>query len=77
MALSDLDLIAQNLGAVVYPLGGGAYRRAAKYTPVLRRNRLDTVDVINERWRLGKGSRKAEQKEESGVCRCDLDDGNE
>ena len=77
MALSDSDSIAQNLGAVAYPLGGGAYRRAAKYTPVLRRNRLDTVDVINERWRLGKGSRKAERKEESGVCRCDLDDGNE
>jgi len=80
IALSDLDSIAQNLGAVTYPLGGGAYKRAVRYTPILRRNRLDTVDVINERWRLGKGSRKAERKGEGIVCdgsRCDLDDGNE
>jgi len=80
LPLSDLDLLAQNLGTVAYPLGGGTYKRAVKYTPLLRRNRLDTLDVINERWRLGKGARKAERRGESSVCkgdRCDLDDGNE
>jgi tRNA pseudouridine38/39 synthase len=49
-----------------YPLGGGQYKRVQKYVPVLTRNRLDTVDVINERWRNGKGSRKAERRAASG-----------
>ncbi|EKM76207.1 hypothetical protein AGABI1DRAFT_108952 [Agaricus bisporus var. burnettii JB137-S8] len=45
-----------------YPLGGGTYKRVQKYVPVLTRNRLDTVEMINERWRNGKGSRKAEKR---------------
>ncbi|KXN82383.1 tRNA pseudouridine(38/39) synthase [Leucoagaricus sp. SymC.cos] len=57
----------QSFGAPVnYPLGGGTYKRAVKYVPVMKRDRLDTVEVINERWRLGKGSRRAERKGDNG-----------
>jgi len=45
------------------PLGGGSYKRTTKYIPLLDRNRLDPVDVINERWRLGKGLRRKERME--------------
>ena len=48
---------------VVYiPLGGGTSRRAPNYVPLLSRNRLDSVEVANERWRLGKGLRKLERQ---------------
>ena len=40
------------------PLGGGTSKRLQKYKPLLERQRLDTVEVMNERWRLGKGSRR-------------------
>ncbi|KAG5351326.1 hypothetical protein C0989_006960 [Termitomyces sp. Mn162] len=45
-------------------LGGGTYKRTGqdKYTPLLKRNRLDHVDLTNERWRLGKGFRRNERK---------------
>ncbi|KAH7924352.1 tRNA pseudouridine synthase [Leucogyrophana mollusca] len=44
------------------PLGGGTYKRGAKYVPVLLRKRLDHVEVANERWRSGKGGRREEKK---------------
>jgi tRNA pseudouridine38/39 synthase len=44
------------------PLGGGAYKTTIKYTPLLRRPRLDPVELINERWRVGKGFRRNERK---------------
>lgn len=46
------------------PLGGGMTRRtsAKLYTPILQRKRLDHVDIVNERWRVGKGGRRAERK---------------
>ncbi|KAH6912005.1 pseudouridine synthase [Coprinopsis sp. MPI-PUGE-AT-0042] len=43
-------------------LGGGTFKRAVKYVPVLQRKRLDPVEVANERWRTGKGARKSERK---------------
>ncbi|GLB38955.1 putative pseudouridine synthase [Lyophyllum shimeji] len=51
-------------GKVLIPLGGGTYKRTSqdKYTPLLRRNRLDPVEVINERWRVGKGFRREERR---------------
>lgn len=50
-------------GAVVSaPLGAGTYRRGANYVPLLRRPRLDPVEVANERWRVGKGARRLERK---------------
>ncbi|TFK29090.1 pseudouridine synthase [Coprinopsis marcescibilis] len=44
------------------PLGGGTFKRMIKYKPVLRRNRLDTVEVTNERWRLRQGAKKGGQQ---------------
>ncbi|KIK42121.1 hypothetical protein CY34DRAFT_24061 [Suillus luteus UH-Slu-Lm8-n1] len=44
------------------PLGAGTYKRGAKYTPLLERKRLDHVDVANERWRIGRGSKYNKQK---------------
>lgn len=44
------------------PLCGGTYKRVGKYVPVLERNRLDSVEVANERWRVGKGMRRMERK---------------
>ncbi|KAI0789178.1 pseudouridine synthase [Abortiporus biennis] len=43
------------------PVGGGIYRRGARYIKVLERKRLDDVEVANERWRLGKGKRRLEK----------------
>ncbi|KAK7033601.1 pseudouridine synthase deg1 [Paramarasmius palmivorus] len=48
------------------PLGGGASRKLAQYVPLLKRNRLDTVETINERWRLGKGFRRDNRKWTAG-----------
>ena len=48
--------------AINIPLGGGSFRRSLKYVPLLERGRLDTVEVMNERWRLGKGMRKEERR---------------
>ncbi|TFY62448.1 hypothetical protein EVJ58_g3858 [Rhodofomes roseus] len=44
------------------PLGGGAHKRAAGYTPLLERGRKDTPEEINERWRLGKGAKRMDRK---------------
>jgi tRNA pseudouridine38/39 synthase len=43
------------------PLGGGTYRRTSKYIPLLSRKRLDSVELMNERYRLGKGERKGKR----------------
>ncbi|KAJ3514945.1 hypothetical protein NLJ89_g2064 [Agrocybe chaxingu] len=56
------------------PLGGGTFKRSMKYVPVLQRKRLDTVEVMNERWRLGKGTRKGEKQK---VEEREEEDGNE
>jgi tRNA pseudouridine38/39 synthase len=62
---------------LLIPLGGGTYKRTSpeKYVPLLRRQRLDPVDIANERWRLGKGFRRNERRKaaEDAVD----DDGNE
>ncbi|KAJ7512660.1 pseudouridine synthase [Mycena galericulata] len=44
------------------PLGGGEFRRTAKYVPLLERTRGDHFEVVNERWRLGKGARRDERR---------------
>ncbi|KAJ4481135.1 pseudouridine synthase, partial [Lentinula aciculospora] len=44
------------------PLGGGASRRLHQYVPLLKRKRLDPIDVVNERWRNGKGFRRDQRK---------------
>ncbi|CAK5271451.1 unnamed protein product [Mycena citricolor] len=58
--------------AMNVPLGGSEVRWVAKYVPVLERKRGDHFEVVNERWRLGKGARRDERKkagtEEAPVC---------
>ena len=51
------------------PLGGGKDKRGGSYVQVLERERLESVEVLNERWRVGKGARRAE--------RADILDNNE
>ena len=53
-------------GVINVPLGGGTFKRLQKYKPLLERKRLDTVEVMNERWRLGKGFRKDEKRRAVG-----------
>ncbi|KAF5361408.1 hypothetical protein D9758_006231 [Tetrapyrgos nigripes] len=48
--------------SVEVPLGGGTSRKLLHYVPLLKRKRLDTVDVANERWRNGKGFRREQRK---------------
>ncbi|KAJ7058073.1 pseudouridine synthase [Mycena amicta] len=40
------------------PLGGASFRRTSKYVPLLQRHRNDHFEVVNARWRAGKGARK-------------------
>jgi tRNA pseudouridine38/39 synthase len=45
-------------GPLDVPLGGGMTRREGNYVPLLNRKRLESVEVVNERWRIrreGKG----------------------
>ena len=49
-------------GVINVPLGGGTFKRLQKYKPLLERQRLDVVEVMNERWRLGKGLRRDEKR---------------
>ena len=37
------------------PLGGGMARREGRYVPLLKRKRLESVEVVNARWRTRKG----------------------
>jgi tRNA pseudouridine38/39 synthase len=58
------DLKMSNKQAINIPLGGGTFKRSLKYVPLLERGRLDTVEVMNERWRLGKGMRREERRQQ-------------
>ncbi|PPQ65028.1 hypothetical protein CVT24_008176 [Panaeolus cyanescens] len=69
----DVAAIVQAKEAMNIPLGGGTFKRSLKHVPLMQRKRLDTVEVMNERWRLGKGSRRDEKKKGADV----EDDGNE
>jgi tRNA pseudouridine38/39 synthase len=51
------------------PVGGGAYRHGARYVPLLNRKRLESVEVVNARWRASKGTRR----EARGVAEVDAD----
>ncbi|KAG2043744.1 pseudouridine synthase, partial [Suillus americanus] len=63
--LTSHTLPRSNLGrepVLGVPLGAGTYKRSAKYMPLLERKRLDHVDVANERWRIGRGSKYSKEK---------------
>lgn len=71
--IGHFDSVPIPIGAVISaPLGAGTYRRVSNYAPLLKRVRLDPVEVANERWRVGKGARRLERKAAAAV-----DDGNE
>ncbi|KAJ7582560.1 pseudouridine synthase [Mycena floridula] len=53
---------AKHSSMVRVPLGGGTVRRTTVYTPILLKNRLDTVDVMNARWLRGQGLRREQKK---------------
>jgi tRNA pseudouridine38/39 synthase len=67
------------LAKLLIPLGGGTYKRTGqeKYVPLLRRNRLDAVEVTNKRWRLGKGFRRNERRKAAEGASDDDFHGNE
>jgi tRNA pseudouridine38/39 synthase len=46
---------AEERGPWDVPLGGGMVRREGRYVPVLKRKRLESVEVVNARWRTRKG----------------------
>jgi tRNA pseudouridine38/39 synthase len=45
---------AKERGPWDVPLGGGTARREGTYVPLLKRKRLDSVEVVNARWRMRK-----------------------
>jgi tRNA pseudouridine38/39 synthase len=50
----------KELGPWDVPLGGGMTRREGNYVPLLNRKRLESAEIVNERWRTrrqGKGQR--------------------
>ena len=52
------------------PLGGGMVRREGNYVPLLNRKRLESVEVVNERWRTrreGKGRTSTHKDELSAA----------
>lgn len=49
------------------PLGAGTSNRNGNYVPLLSRKRMETVEVVNERWRAGKGERKQDRKKGTAV----------
>ncbi|CCM04141.1 uncharacterized protein FIBRA_06303 [Fibroporia radiculosa] len=44
------------------PLGAGTFRRGANYVPLLKRPRATLAELVNERWRTGKGARQMERR---------------
>lgn len=67
-SVSPSDLAwREGLGVMKIPLGGGTFRRTTKYVPLLLRKRNDSYEVANERWRVGKGERRAARKNMTAV----------
>lgn len=60
--LSDEDSPSSQKFILNIPVGGGMHVRTAKYKPLLTRERGDSVDVVNERWRLGRGKKRLEER---------------
>ncbi|KAJ7145805.1 pseudouridine synthase [Mycena epipterygia] len=62
LPLTATGFVPDGKTAMNVPLGGAEFRRTAKYVPLLERNRGDHFEVVNERWRLGKGTRRDERR---------------
>ncbi|KAJ6593151.1 pseudouridine synthase [Mycena capillaripes] len=62
LPLSATGFVPDGKTPMNVPLGGAEFRRTAKYVPLLERTRGDHFEVVNERWRLGKGARRDERR---------------
>ncbi|KAK7055410.1 tRNA pseudouridine synthase [Favolaschia claudopus] len=62
LPLSATGFVPDGKTPMNVPLGGAEFRRSAKYVPLLERNRGEHFEVVNERWRLGKGARRDERR---------------
>ncbi|KAJ6490655.1 pseudouridine synthase [Mycena vitilis] len=62
LPLSATGFVPDGKTPMNVPLGGAEFRRIAKYTPLLKRSRGDHFEVVNERWRVGKGARRDERR---------------
>jgi tRNA pseudouridine38/39 synthase len=69
--------VEEGQGVMSVPLGGGTFRRTAKYVPLLLRKRIDSYEVANERWKNGKGRRSAARKGGGVVASAACDEGDE
>jgi tRNA pseudouridine38/39 synthase len=76
---NDLPILQQQKTILNVPAGGGAYIRTAKYKPLLTRERGDNAEVVNERWRQGRGKKRWAERlarqDQAGSTQ--PDDGNE
>ena len=59
---TNLPLLHQQKTIMNVPVGGGSYIRTAKYKPLLARERGESSDVVNERWRQGRGKKRWEER---------------
>lgn len=75
----DLPLLYHQKTLLNVPVGGGSYIRTSKYKPLLTRERGESAEVVNQRWRNGRGKRRwverLAKQEQAGVV--PPDDGNE
>ncbi|KAF7373336.1 tRNA pseudouridine synthase [Mycena sanguinolenta] len=62
LPLNVTGFVPDGRTAMNVPLGGAEFRRTAKYIPLLERNRGEHFEVVNERWRVGKGARRDERR---------------
>ncbi|KAJ7623529.1 pseudouridine synthase [Roridomyces roridus] len=62
LPLTTTGFVPDGRTPINIPLGGGDFRRSVKYLPLLERPRGEHFEVVNERWRLGKGARREERK---------------
>ncbi|KAF8488910.1 pseudouridine synthase [Gautieria morchelliformis] len=76
---NDLPLLQQQKTILNVPAGGGSYIRTAKYKPLLTRERGDNAEVVNERWRQGRGKKRWAERlaRQAQAGSTQPDDGNE
>ncbi|PKI85368.1 tRNA pseudouridine(38/39) synthase [Malassezia vespertilionis] len=68
MVPAPADQEPSKQGVQLVPLGNGATRPTTRYIPLTMRPRDVSYEVKNEKWRTGKGKRRAEKKAASGAA---------
>ncbi|KAF8591759.1 tRNA pseudouridine synthase [Ramaria rubella] len=60
---ADLAPLLQTQKTILnVPVGGGSHIRTAKYKPLLTRERGESAEVVNERWRQGRGKKRLAER---------------